>query len=97
MASNLITTGASTTEIVASGASSATFTTTLVDGAVYSLVATVAAWFAVAASPTAAAHTTGSMYLPAGVPRLFLAPAGSFKVAVIQDSAGGFVELTKCQ
>lgn len=57
------------------------------------LTATVNCWVAVGDNPTAAAHTAGSFYMPAGAMFPISAVAGSTKVAVIQDSASGYLSV----
>ena len=80
---------------VAVGAVSAQFGTSMVEGQGYALVSTTDAWIAIGANPTAAASTSGSIFVKAGVIQPIAAVPGSLKVAVIQASAGGDATLTR--
>jgi hypothetical protein len=51
------------------------------------VVATTASWIAIGASPTAAADTADSHYLPANVPQIFRITPGQ-KVAFIKSTGG---------
>lgn len=58
------------------------------------LVTTAACWVKFGVTPTA--DKTTSAYLPAGVPEYFMVPAsGAFKVAAVQDSATGTLNITE--
>lgn len=56
------------------------------------LVADVACRIAIGAAPTA---TATGIYLPANTVE-YIAVAGSQKIAVIQESASGFLSITEC-
>jgi hypothetical protein len=86
----------STSIDVAVGAASALFGVTLKPGVQYEVISTVAAWIATGgATPTAAAHTNGSYFVPAKLPILMTGFAGDTKLAIIQDSVGGFASIAE--
>lgn len=58
------------------------------------LVATTPCWVSFGTAPIAVARATASMYLPAGLPEYFWVATGE-QIAVIQDSAAGFLYISE--
>lgn len=56
------------------------------------LASTHACWIKVATNPTAAADTSGNMFIPAGTELSFVIPGGS-KLAAISDGADGHLSI----
>ena len=80
-----------TPQNVAIGASSAQSAAFAATTEVIRVVATAACWIEIAADPTA---TTDKTYLPAGVVEYFHAQGG-WKIAVLQASAAGTLNITE--
>jgi hypothetical protein len=80
---------------LAVGAASAQFGATLTEGSRWSVISTTNAWIQIGSNPTVAAHVTPAIYLPANVELTLLAQGTDAKVAIIQDSAGGFASLVQ--
>lgn len=79
------------------GAASAQFSTTMQANRLYLLVSNVACWAAQAANPTALTGAgTGRFYVPANTQVIVNGDHGA-KLALIQDSTGGFASLTPIQ
>ena len=78
---------------VAIGSASAQSTAFAATAEVIRIVATVACWIQIAADPTATTNTT---YLPAGVVEYFHVQGG-WKIAVLQASAAGTLNVTEIQ
>lgn len=58
------------------------------------IVSTTNCWVALGSNPTAAAHTAGSFYLAAGAQSYPIkVTPGVTKIAIIQDSAGGYASV----
>jgi hypothetical protein len=80
--------------ITTSATSAASAAATTVGVCYVRLAATAACWVKFAATPVA--DKTTSVYLPAGVPEYVKVPAsGVYKVAAIQDSAAGTLNITE--
>ena len=98
-------------QVVAVSGSSAQSAALDVNTTIIRLVATTNCWVALGTNPTAQQHAVtttqpgvslGSFYLAAGVVETWAAPSAipagsSWKVAVIQDTAGGYLSITEAQ
>lgn len=80
-------------DVLAVGAVSAQFTTTMIAGVQYTIRATTDLWFKLGSNPTAAANTDGNSFLARGQTALVALDGTSNKIAVIQDSASGYASL----
>ena len=85
------------TSVTMAVGASAQFATVLMEGNIYSIVSTTAAWVLVGSNPTATVHGAGTLYIPANYPIVLIAPPGAAnKLAIIQDTVAGFATLSVC-
>jgi hypothetical protein len=83
-----------TVQVVAVGATSAQSASLNSASVALSLCANTNCWVQFGSNPTAAAHTAPAFYLPAGTERRFCIDKNAVsKIAVIQDSAAGYLSL----
>lgn len=85
----------SATVTAAVGVASVQFAGTMLDGVQYILTSNVGAWIAIGANPTAQKQTSGSIYIPPNYPMQLIGQGANIKVAIIEDSAGGFASLSQ--
>lgn len=80
---------------VAAAVTTGVFPTILMEGALYVVVSTAAAWIAIGAgTPTVAKAAATALYIPPNYPIVFKAPAGATnKVAIIADGTAGNASL----